>query len=153
MTGSLLKMDIRGRSQTLREAWEDGPVSYLGLLVAGFPNMFMITGPGSPSVLANMPIAIEQHVEWISDCIAYMREHNVSAVDATEAAQARWVDHVRAVAEATLFPLADSWYMGANIEGKQRVFMPYVGGLGRYRDRCDAIAANGYEGLILSSSA
>jgi cation diffusion facilitator CzcD-associated flavoprotein CzcO len=154
MTGSLLRMDIRGReSQTLREVWEGGPVSYLGLLVAGFPNMFMITGPGSPSVLANMPIAIEQHVEWISDCIAYMRDHNVSAVEATEAAQTRWVDHVRAVAESTLFPLANSWYMGANIEGKQRVFMPYVGGLGRYRERCDAIAANGYEGLTLSSSA
>jgi cyclohexanone monooxygenase len=151
MTGSLLKMDIRGRdSLSLKEKWEGGPVTYLGLLVAGFPNMFVITGPGSPSVLANMPVAIEQHVEWISDCITHLRDRGLSTVEATEEAEDAWVDHVRSVAEATLFPLANSWYLGANIPGKKRVFMPYVGGLANYRQRCDDVAANGYDGMTLS---
>jgi cyclohexanone monooxygenase len=151
MTGSLLKMDIRGRdAQTLREKWAGGPVSFLGLFIAGFPNMFTITGPGSPSVLANMPIAIEQHVDWIADCISYMRERGLTTVETTEASEQRWVEHVRAVADSTLFPLANSWYLGANIEGKQRVFMPYVGGLGRYRERCDRVAADGYPGLTMA---
>jgi cation diffusion facilitator CzcD-associated flavoprotein CzcO len=154
MTGSLLKMDIRGRnSLTLEEKWAAGPLTYLGLFVAGFPNMFTITGPGSPSVLSNMPVAIEQHVEWIADCITYLRERGLSAVEATEAAEQRWGEHVHAVAEATLFPQANSWYLGANIEGKQRVFMPYVGGFGRYRERCADVAASGYPGLVMSSPA
>jgi cation diffusion facilitator CzcD-associated flavoprotein CzcO len=151
MTGSLLRMDIRGRDGlTLRDKWDGGPATFLGLFVAGFPNVFTITGPGSPSVLANMPIAIEQHVEWIADCISYMDEHDFSVVEATEEAEERWVTHVRAVAETTLFPKANSWYMGANIEGKQRVFMPYVGGFGRYRERCASLAADGYPGLVMS---
>jgi cation diffusion facilitator CzcD-associated flavoprotein CzcO len=151
MTGSLLKMDIRGTGgRPLRDKWESGPTTYLGLQVAGFPNMFVITGPGSPSVLTNMPLAIEQHVEWISDCIAYLRERGLSRVEATEEAEAAWVDHVREVAELTLFPLANSWYVGANIPGKRRVFMPYVAGFAPYRQRCKAVATAGYEGFALS---
>jgi cation diffusion facilitator CzcD-associated flavoprotein CzcO len=153
MTGSLLKIDIRGRDGIrLQDKWEGGPVTYLGIQVAGFPNMFTITGPGSPSVLTNMPVAIEQHVEWISDCITYLREHGLTRIEATEEAEDAWVDHVRQVADATLFPRADSWYVGANIPGKKRVFMPYVGGFLGYRKRCEAVAANDYEGFIASSS-
>jgi cyclohexanone monooxygenase len=148
MTGSLLKIDVRGRGgRALKDAWHSGPRSYLGLQVAGFPNMFTITGPGSPSVLANMPIAIEQHVEWIGECIAYMRDNDFDVVEPTEEAQEAWVEHVRQVAEVTLFPKANSWYLGANIPGKARVFMPYVGGFAPYRRRCDEIAAGGYEGF------
>jgi cyclohexanone monooxygenase len=153
MTGSLLKIDVRGRDgQTLQHKWAAGPTTYLGLLVAGFPNMFIITGPGSPSVLANMPVAIEQHVEWIADCISYMRQRGLRSIDATEAAEEKWVDHVREVAELTLFPFADSWYLGANIPGKTRVFMPYVGGFVRYRERCDHVAASGYRGVTFAGN-
>ena len=152
MTGSLLRIDIRGRDGVpLKKKWEAGPVTYLGIQVAGFPNMFTITGPGSPSVLANMPMAIEQHVEWISDCITHLRERGGTRVEATEEAEEAWVDHVRQVAEMTLFPKANSWYLGANIPGKKRVFMPYVGGFAPYQQRCDEVAANGYEGLVFSS--
>jgi cyclohexanone monooxygenase len=119
--------------------------------VAGFPNMFVITGPGSPSVLTNMPLAIEQHVEWISGCISYLRERGLTRVEATDDAEEAWVEHVRQVAEGTLFPQADSWYLGANIPGKKRVFMPYVGGFAPYRQRCDEVVANGYEGFAFSS--
>ncbi len=151
MTGSLLKIDVRGRDdETLQQKWQAGPTTYLGLLVAGFPNMFIITGPGSPSVLANMPVAIEQHVEWISDCISYMRERGLRSVEATEAAEKSWVEHVREVAESTLFPFANSWYLGANIPGKTRVFMPYVGGFVRYRQHCDRVAASGYRGVAFA---
>ena len=143
-------MDIRGvAGRTLGDKWSDGPRTYLGLQVVGFPNLFTITGPGSPSVLANMPTAIEQHVEWISDCIAYLREHGVARIEATEEAEEDWVKHVSEVADETLFPQANSWYVGANIPGKTRVFMPYVGGMGPYRERCDEIAENGYEGFVL----
>ena len=154
MTGSLLKIDVRGRNgHPLRKKWEDGPMTYLGVQVAGFPNMFVITGPGSPSVLTNMPLAIEQHVEWIGACITYLRQHGLTCVEATEEAEAAWVDQVRRVAEATLFPLANSWYVGANIPGKSRVFMPYVGGFVHYRRHCEDVAANGYEGFALSARA
>ena len=137
MTGSLLRIDPEGRAGTpLATAWEGGPVTYLGLQVAGYPNLFLITGPGSPSVLTNMPLAIEQHVEWIADCIAFMREHGWTTVEATEDAQGAWVDIVRDVAEVTLFHKANSWYLGANIPGKKRVFMPYVGGFAPYREHC-----------------
>jgi cation diffusion facilitator CzcD-associated flavoprotein CzcO len=154
MTGSLLKMDIRGTGGlSLRSKWEGGPVTLMGLQVAGFPNMFTITGPGSPSVLANMPTAIEQHVDWISDCIAYLRAEGLRRVEASADAEEQWVEHVRQVAELTLFPLANSWYLGANIPGKKRVFMPYVGGLMNYRQRCDDVAAKGYEGFVLSAGA
>ena len=151
MTGSLLKIDIRGRcGRTLADAWSDGPRTYMGLQVSGFPNLFIITGPGSPSVLANMPTAIEQNVEWIGDCIAYMRERGADVIEATEEAEDAWVDHVVEVAEQTLYPKANSWYMGANIPGKKRIFMPYVGGLAPYGRRCQEVAASGYDGFVLS---
>ncbi len=150
MTGALLNMNIRGvGGQTLADKWADGPRTYLGLQVVGFPNLFTITGPGSPSVLANMPVAIEQHVEWISDCLGYLRTHGVARIEATEEAAQQWVEHVSEVADQTLFPQANSWYVGANIPGKTRVFMPYVGGMGVYRERCDEIAEKGYEGFTL----
>lgn len=152
MTGALLAVDIRSREGvSLRDEWRDGPRSYLGLQVAGFPNLFTITGPGSPSVLSNMLISIEQHVDFISDCLEYLRERGLGTVEATPEAQERWVDHCREMGERTLYPLANSWYMGANIEGKPRVFMPYVAGVGIYRKKCEAIAAAGYEGFALST--
>ena len=148
LTGALLRIDIRGRAgRTLQEKWENGPRNYLGLMTAGFPNLFIVTGPGSPSVLVNMIIGIEQHVDWIADCIQYLREHGLDTVEADLDAEDRWVEHVNQEADKTLFPRANSWYIGANIPGKPRVFLPYVGGIGRYRKRCDEVAANGYEGF------
>ena len=150
MTGALLQMDIRAvGGQRLADKWADGPRTYLGLQIAGFPNLFTITGPGSPSVLSNMPVSIEQHVEWVSDCIEYLGERGLTRIEATEEAQEEWVKHVWDVANESLFPLANSWYMGANIPGKTRVFMPYVGGLIQYRERCDEVAANDYAGFAL----
>ena len=152
MTGTFFKIDIQGKNDLpLKEKWAEGPQTYLGLTSAGFPNMFMITGPGSPSVLSNMPVTIEQNVEWISDLIEHAREHDVAVIEADADAEAAWVAHVAEMAEMTLFPLADSWYLGANIPGKPRVFMPYPGGLGTFREKCDEVAANGYEGLTLSA--
>ncbi len=154
MTGSLLKVDVRGREGlTLADKWQAGPVTYLGIQVAGFPNMFVLTGPGSPSVLVNMPLAIEQHVEWVGRCISYMRDNNLDAIEATEEAEEAWVSHVREVAETTLFPKANSWYLGANIPGKKRVFMPYVGGFAPYWRRCDEIADKDYEGFKFTPAA
>ena len=153
MTGTFLKMDIRGRQNlSLKEKWAEGPKTYLGVQVAGFPNMFMITGPGSPSVLSNMPVSIEQHIEWISDCLAYLREQGIETAEADPDAETAWVSHVNKVAEPTMFMLANSWYLGANIPGKPRVFMPYAGGVGAYREKCKEIADNGYEGFILAGS-
>ena len=150
MTGPLLRMGITGRNGlTLAEKWHAGARTYLGLATVQFPNLFMITGPGSPSVLASMITAIEQHVDWIADAIAYLDDHSYDVIEPTPEAEDAWVDHANAVADATLFRLANSWYMGANIPGKPRVFLPYVGGLGAYRARCDAVAANGYEGFAL----
>ncbi|MCL4242436.1 MAG: NAD(P)/FAD-dependent oxidoreductase [Dehalococcoidia bacterium] len=152
MTGALLKIDIRGRDGlTLREKWEHGPRTYLGLQVAGFPNLFTITGPGSPSVLSNMIVSIEQHVDWIFDCLSYLREHELSTIEASREAEDRWVDHVNEIASHTLFPMANSWYIGANIPGKPRVFMPYIGGVGNYAQKCQHIADNGYDGFELDS--
>jgi cation diffusion facilitator CzcD-associated flavoprotein CzcO len=154
MTGALGKIDIRGRGgAALKEDWAAGPRTYLGLMVAGFPNLFIVTGPGSPSVLCNMAVAIEQHVDWISDCIAWMGQRQLGAIEATEAAQDEWVAHVNEVAEPTIFPLANSWYMGANVPGKPRVFMPYIGGFPVYRDKCNEVAAAGYQGFQLTSDA
>lgn len=151
MTGALLAIDIRtDDGTTLRERWSGGPASYLGLAVSGLPNLFMVTGPGSPSVLSNVVVSIEQHVDWISDCINWMRRQNLSCIEATAGAQQSWVEHVNALADATLFPQARSWYTGANIPGKPRVFMPYVGGVAVYREKCDAIAAAGYQGFACS---
>jgi cation diffusion facilitator CzcD-associated flavoprotein CzcO len=150
MTGTLLRIDIRGRDGvTLAEKWADGPRTYLGLAIAGFPNFFTITGPGSPSVLSNMIVSIEQHVDWIADCVAYLREYDKATVEATAAAEDSWVAHVSEMGHATLYPRANSWYMGANIPGKPRIFMPYIGGVGAYRQKCDAVSANGYEGFVL----
>ena len=151
MTGSFFKMDIRGRDGLpLKEKWAEGPKTYLGLATTGFPNLFMITGPGSPSVLSNMPVSIEQHVEWISDFVEYLHERDIAVAEADPDAEAGWVAHVNEVADQTMFMLADSWYLGANIPGKPRVFMPYPGGVGAYRTKCDEVAANGYEGFVLS---
>ena len=149
MTGALLRIDIRGRDGlSLADAWKVGPSNYLGLQVAGFPNMFTITGPGSPSVLTNMPVAIEQHVEWITDCIVHMRAAGHERIEATAEAAEAWVGEVNATADATLLPQAHhSWYLGANVPGKPRVFMPYAGGMAHYRRICAKVAAKGYDGF------
>lgn len=153
MTGALERIDIRGRDGVLlRDYWAAGPRTYLGLQIEGFPNLFTVTGPGSPSVLANVIVAIEQHVEWIADCLRYLIDNQRSTIETTADAVEGWVAHVNEVAEGTMYvaPDCNSWYLGSNIEGKARVFMPYVGGLGRYRQRCDDVAANGYEGFVLA---
>jgi cation diffusion facilitator CzcD-associated flavoprotein CzcO len=153
LTGALLAIDIRGRDGlTLTEAWAGGPSAYLGLAVAGFPNLFTVTGPGSPSVLSNMVVSIEQHVDWIADCIAALRDRDVGRIEATSEAQEAWMEHVAEVGASTLFPRAASWYVGANVPGKPRVFMPYVGGVGPYRDRCAQVAADGYAGFTLDAA-
>ncbi|GAC1345409.1 MAG: NAD(P)/FAD-dependent oxidoreductase [Acetobacteraceae bacterium] len=152
MTGPLLALDIAGRDGVrLRDAWEAGPRTYLGLQVAGFPNLFTITGPGSPSVLCNMPVPIEQHVEWIEGCLRHMRANGLTRIEPQPEAVEHWVEHVNAAAAETLLPQASSsWYLGANVPGKPRVFMPYAGGMARYRGICDAVAAKGYEGFVLA---
>ena len=151
MTGTLLAMEITGRGGcSLREKWAAGPLTYLGLMTAGFPNMFMITGPGSPSVLTNMIVSIEQHVDWIAALLAQLRGRNVATIEADVEAEDAWVAHVREVGERTLYPQANSWYVGANIAGKPRVFMPYIGGFLVYKSKCDDIAAHGYTGFRLS---
>jgi cation diffusion facilitator CzcD-associated flavoprotein CzcO len=153
MTGSLLRIDIRGRNGVpLSKEWAAGPRNYLGLQVSGFPNLFTVTGPGSPSVLCNMPVAIEQHVEWITECIAHMREHGLNRIEPTAEAVDSWVADVNAAAQATLLPQAKhSWYLGANVPGKPRVFMPYAGGMARYRKICAEVAGKNYEGFRLSA--
>ena len=154
MTGTLTRIDIRGRGgETLAHKWEAGPRTYLGLMTAGFPNLFMITGPGSPSVLSNMIVSIEQHVDWVADCIAHMGQHQLDCIEADREEEDKWVDHVNEAAFKTLYPSANSWYMGANIPGKPRVFMPYIGGVGSYRQTCDEVAAQGYRGFRLAPPA
>jgi cyclohexanone monooxygenase len=153
MTGSVARIDIRGRNaQTLNQKWAEGPRTYLGLMSEGFPNLFIITGPGSPSVLSNMIVSIEQHVDWIADCIAFMRDRGFEAMEASREAEDQWVAHVNEVANTTLYPQANSWYMGANIPGKPRIFMPYIGGVGVYRRICNEVAAKGYEGFVMSAA-
>ncbi|MGB9114829.1 MAG: cyclohexanone monooxygenase, partial [Bradyrhizobium sp.] len=153
MTGSVAKIELRGRAgRTLNQKWAEGPRTYLGLMSEGFPNLFIITGPGSPSVLSNMMVSIEQHVDWISDAIAFMRDRGFETIDATGEAEDRWVAHVNQVAQLTLYPQANSWYMGANIPGKPRIFMPYIGGVGVYRRICNEVAAKGYEGFVMSAA-
>jgi cation diffusion facilitator CzcD-associated flavoprotein CzcO len=149
LTGPLLDIDIRGAGgRALRDEWSDGPRTYLGLQVAGFPNMFTITGPGSPSVLTNMPTSIEQHVDWIADCIGYMRPRGLGRIEATEQAADAWGEHVDDAAKKTLLPMAaTSWYLGANVPGKPRAFMPYAGGFAAYARKCDEVAETGYEGF------
>jgi len=149
ISGALLAIDIRGSGGArLKDAWANGPLAYLGMTVAGFPNLFTITGPGSPSVLSNMIPAIEQHVDWIADCIGYMREKGYRRIAGEPSAQAAWMAHVQAVADSSLFPRANSWYVGANIPGKPRLFTTYIGA--GYRAKCDEVAARGYEGFVLA---
>ena len=154
MTGPLRALNVTGRGgRKLNDEWKDGPRSYLGLQVAGFPNLFTVTGPQSPSVLSNMPVSIEQHVEWITECIDHLRRNKLATIEATADAQEAWVAHVNGVVNMTLMPGANSWYMSANIAGKPKAFLPYLDpeGVGGYRKRCDEIAAKGYEGFALGA--
>ena len=153
MTGPLNKIDIRGRGgELLREKWAEGPRTYLGLASAGFPNLFTIIGPQSPSVLSNMPVSIEQHVEFIARIIGDLRDRGAETIEPTTEAEDAWVTHNQELADATLFPTADTWYMGANIPGKPRVFLPNLDFVGPYRHKCDEIAANGYKGFVVSGA-
>jgi cyclohexanone monooxygenase len=152
MTGTLLRIDIRGREGLrLGEKWEAGPRAYLGLQMHGFPNLFTITGPGSPSVLSNMFVSIEQHVDWIAECLRYLDENELRSIEPSEAAEAEWIAHVNDVSKGTMMtaPTCNSWYLGVNIPGKPRIFMPYVGGFPEYSRRCEEIVAGGYEGFVL----
>ena len=153
MTGPLKALNLKGRNGlTLDKVWADGPHTYLGVSVAGFPNLFTLTGPQSPSVLTNMPVAIEQHVEWVTDCIEHMEKTGKKSIEATPKAQEDWVAHVNGVVNMTLMAKANSWYMSANIPGKPRAFLPYLDpeGVGGYTKRCAEVAAKGYEGFSLT---
>jgi cyclohexanone monooxygenase len=153
ITGALLEIDIRGRGgDSLAAKWSGGPRSYLGLCVAGFPNLFIVTGPGSPGVLSNMVVSIEQHVDWIADCLGHLAGRGIDRIEASAGAEDAWVRHVNEIAGATLYPRASSWYIGANIPGKPRVFMPYVGGCGPYRRECEQVVARGYAGFALDGT-
>ena len=153
MTGSIFNVDIKGRGGlALKEKWNAGPKTYLGLMSASFPNLFMITGPGSPSVKSNMIMSIEQHVDLVIETLLSMRRKGLSVVEPELEAENKWVDHVQEVANKTLFPQANSWYMGANIPGKPRLFMPYIGGVGAYREICEEIVANNYRGFMFEKS-
>jgi len=153
MTGAFDKIQISGRKgQTLAEKWRAGPRTYLGLSSVGFPNLFMITGPGSPSVLANMIQAIEQHVDWMVDCISHMRDTGAKTIEPTIAYEDDWVDHVNEVAKVSLRSTCSSWYVGANIPGRPRVFMPYIGGFPIYVNKCNEVMTNGFEGFVLDGA-
>jgi cyclohexanone monooxygenase len=148
LTGALTAIDIRGeQGRELSEKWARGPINYIGLMTEGFPNMYVVTGPGSPSVLVNMVVGIEQHIDWIADCMAYLRALGHAGIEPTAEAEKAWIGEVNAEADKTLFVKANSWYLGANIPGKPRVFLPYAGGLARYRAKCDEVTARGYEGF------
>ena len=151
VTGAITAVDITGRDDAaLKDKWADGPQTYLGLTTAGFPNLFLITGPGSPSVLSNMAVSIEQHVDWVLDCLGHLRAHGFAAIEPTATAEAGWTQHVNDCADITLFPAANSWYMGANVPGKPRVFLPYPAGVDFYRATCDEVVARDYLGFKLS---
>jgi len=151
VTGALTAVDFRGRNGlSLRDKWANGPQTYLGSTTAGFPNLFFITGPGSPSVLSNMVVSIEQHADWVLDCLDHMQAGGFDAIEPTETAEAGWTQHVNDCADITLYPAANSWYMGANVPGKPRVFLPYCGGFDFYRAGCDEVVARGYLGFRLS---
>ncbi|MEA3528069.1 MULTISPECIES: flavin-containing monooxygenase [Nocardia] len=151
MTGALDAIDIRGRGGvSLREKWAGRPVTYLGLAVAGFPNLFTITGPGSPAVLSNMLVSIEQHVDWVADAMDRMRSEGVTTMEAEADAEQEWTRHVDEVGDMTLYPKADSWYVGSNVPGKPRVMYAYIGGVGAYREKCDQVAADDYDGFTLT---
>ena len=149
LTGPLISLNLTGSDgRRLSEAWAAGPRTYLGLQTPGFPNLFTITGPGSPSVLCNMPVAIEQNVDWITACIGDMQARGLTRIEAEVPAADQWVDHVNEAANATLLPMASSsWYLGANVPGKPRVFMPYAGGFARYAGVCDDVARSDYRGF------
>jgi cation diffusion facilitator CzcD-associated flavoprotein CzcO len=154
LTGALLRIDVRGRGGlSLREKWAAGPRTYLGISTHGFPNLFVVAGPGSPSVISNVVVSIEQHVEWITDHIAYLAKNGLTRSEAALDEENAWVAHVNETAAATLYPVANSWYLGANVPGKPRVFMPYIGGVGRYRRICAEVAAEGYRGFELGGRA
>lgn len=149
MTGTLLRMNITGRDGlTLKDKWSAGPLNYLGLMTRGFPNLFMVSGPGSPSVLTNMLVSIEQHARWISDCLEHLRGTGVSVIEPEQQAEDEWVGHVNTVADNTLYPTCNSWYLGANVPGKPRVFMPLVG-FPAYVERCTEVVDQGYAGFEL----
>lgn len=154
MTGALSRIDVRGRGgMSLGEFWAtEGPLSYLGLAVAGFPNLFTVQGPGSPSAATNFVAALEQHVEWIGDCIAYLRANDIRTIEALSTAQQEWIDHATALVAPTVLvhPSCNSWYNGGNVPGKKRMYMGYTGGIPEYRRRCDEIAAGGYIGFKLA---
>ncbi|MGW4068300.1 flavin-containing monooxygenase [Nocardia grenadensis] len=151
MTGALDAVDIRGRGGvSLREKWADGPLTYLGLAVAGFPNLFTITGPGSPAVLSNMMVSIEQHVDWVADAIEVMRAKGVTTMEARTDAEREWTRHVGEAGDMTLYPKVDSWYVGSNVPGKPRVMYAYIGGVGTFREKCDQVAADDYTGFTLT---
>jgi cyclohexanone monooxygenase len=153
LTGPLTRIAVRGRGgRLLSDEWRDGPRAYLGLMAAGFPNLFMVTGPGSPSVLSNMVVSIEQHVDWLTDAIAAHRRSGVTRMEPTAEAQETWMEHVQEVSVGTPYtaPTCNSWYVGANIAGKPRVILPYTGGVGRYREICDEVASDSYRGFQLS---
>jgi cyclohexanone monooxygenase len=153
MSGALKRIDIRGRAgSALRDVWTcEGPVTYLGLQIAGFPNLFTVTGPGSPSVSSNMVVSIEQHVNWIADCLDYLRRHGRRSIEATPGAQEEWVEHVASLVKGSVRTSegCNSWYLGANVPGKKRVYMPYAGGIGAYRRKCDEVAESGYLGFTI----
>lgn len=153
VTGPLLRIDIRGKGgRSLRDKWADGPETYLGLMMAGFPNLFTVTGPLSPSVLSNMPAAIDQHVNWIVDCIAMLEAKGGGAIEARPDKESAWGEHARTVADHTLYPKAASWYMGANVPGKPRTILPYLGGMIAYRQACDEAAADDYQAFEVSAA-
>jgi hypothetical protein len=154
MTGALVAADVTGRDGlSLKEKWAAGPSTYLGLMTAGFPNFFMLTGPGSPSVLSNMAVSIEQHVDWVAGCLKDMREEGLDTIEPTELAESGWNQHVQDCAAITLMPTANSWYMGANVPGKPRVFLPYIGGVDAYRQACDDVVRDGYLGFTMTGPA
>ncbi|MFE7244037.1 flavin-containing monooxygenase [Streptomyces sp. NPDC057580] len=152
MTGAVTRIDIQGpRGDRLADTWANGPVTYLGMGVPGFPNLFILTGPGSPSVLVNMVMAAEQQVDWLVDLVTHCIRDGRTSVEARPDAAQAWTEHVDATVGGTLFPQANSWYLGANVPGKPRVFMPYIGGFKDYLDRCDDIRDRGYAGFVLST--
>jgi cation diffusion facilitator CzcD-associated flavoprotein CzcO len=154
MTGSFDKIAITGRNGlTLAEKWRAGPRSYLGLASAGFPNLFMITGPGSPSVLASMIQAIEQHVDWLVDCIGHMRDVGATTIEAQVEDEDAWVEHVNEVSKVSLRSTCSSWYVGTNIPGRPRVFMPYIGGFPIYVQKCNEVMSSGFDGFVLEGAA
>ncbi|MGO8958248.1 MAG: flavin-containing monooxygenase [Streptosporangiaceae bacterium] len=154
MTGALVAVDVAGRDNvSLKQKWAAGPSTYLGLMTAGFPNFFMLTGPGSPSVLSNMAVSIEQHVDWVAGCLKDMRDEGFETIEPTALAESGWDQHVRDCAAITLHPTATSWYMGANVPGKPRVFLPYIGGVNAYRQACDELVSRGYLGFRMTGPA